>query len=88
MIKFSGVLSDNCKYYYLKNAQKGIFSIIIIVEIPFIIGVLALAKATDWSALIMIIPMIFLILVPHFLRKQKFITNLIINFIIKISIAK
>ena len=71
MIKFSGDLSEDCKYYYLKNAQKGIFSIIIIVEIPFIIGVLALAKATDWSALIMIIPMIFLILCASFPPETK-----------------
>ena len=36
MIKFSGILSEDCKYYYLKNAQKINFFVFLFVSIVFI----------------------------------------------------
>lgn len=71
MIKFSGILSEDCKYYYLKNAQKINFFVFLFVSIPFIIGIVVLAKTTGWIALILLIPIIYLIVMVSLPPKSK-----------------
>lgn len=61
MIKFSGNLSEECKYYFLKDVQKLNFFIFFFVSLPFIVGILIMAITTYWFALILLIPIIFLI---------------------------
>ena len=71
MIKFSGILSEDCKYYYLKNAQKINFFVFLFVSIPFIIGIVVLAKTTGWIVLILLIPIIYLIVMVSLPPKSK-----------------
>lgn len=71
MIKFSGILSEECKYYYLRNAQKINFFVFLFVSIPFIIGIVVLAKTTGWIALILLIPIIYLIVMVSLPPKSK-----------------
>lgn len=70
MIKFSGILSEDCKYYYLKNAQKINFFVFLFVSIVFI-GIVVLAKTTGWIALILLIPIIYLIVMVSLPPKSK-----------------
>lgn len=71
MIKFSGNLSEECKYYYLKDVQKLNFFIFFFVSLPFIVGILIMAITTYWFALILLIPIIFLIVTVSLSPKSK-----------------
>ena len=56
MIKFSGILSEDCKYYYLKNAQKGLLYVILSVSIVFIGIAIIMGLFCDWIVFAAIFP--------------------------------
>lgn len=89
MIKFSGILSEECKYYFLRNAQKGLLYIILIISIVFIGIAIIMGIFCDWIVFASVLPgCLILITCAAFPPKQKFITNLIRISIIKIYNAK
>lgn len=56
MIKFSGILSEDCKYYYLKNAQKINFFVFLFVSIVFIGIATIMGVFCDWIFFVSIAP--------------------------------
>lgn len=56
MIKFSGDLSEDCKYYYLRNAQKINFFVFLFVSIVFIGIAIIMGIFCDWIFFVSIAP--------------------------------
>lgn len=63
MIKFSGILSEDCKYYYLRNAQKGLLFVILSVSIVFISIATIMGLFCDWIVFAAIFPGCLLLII-------------------------